>query len=303
MTATCQAAPGLKSISFISTINKPLRFSGANVCCSQKLIITLLDYQPVIYINYLHMIRGIIVEDERHSRETLRGMLDRYCKNVEIVAETDSYRGGLKEIREHNPDVVFLDIQMPDGSGFRMLEELDEINFEIIFTTAFDQFAIKAIKYSALDYLLKPIDPEELVRALKKVETKLSDQKMNQNIQVLLDNIKARDADPHKIILSTSEKIHIIETDHIIRCESDNYYTNFFLSDGKKILVSKTLKENEQLLSDHNFIRPHKSHLVNVKFIKGFLKYDGGYIEMTDGSRIPVSRRKREKIIEVITHL
>ncbi len=249
------------------------------------------------------MIRGIIVEDERHSRETLRGMLDRYCKNVEIVAETDSYRGGLKEIREHNPDVVFLDIQMPDGSGFRMLEELDEIDFEIIFTTAFDQFAIKAIKYSALDYLLKPIDPEELVRALKKVETKLSHQKVNQNIQVLLDNIKARDADPHKIILSTSEKIHIIETDQIIRCESDNYYTNFFLSDGKKILVSKTLKENEQLLSDHNFIRPHKSHLVNVKFIKGFLKYDGGYIEMTDGSRIPVSRRKREKIIEVITHL
>ncbi|MCK5337789.1 MAG: response regulator, partial [Bacteroidales bacterium] len=213
------------------------------------------------------MIRGIIVEDERHSRETLRGMLDRYCKNVEIVAETDSYRGGLKEIREHHPDVVFLDIQMPDGSGFRMLEELDEIDFEIIFTTAFDQFAIKAIKYSALDYLLKPIDPEELVRALKKVETKLSHQKVNQNIQVLLDNIKARDADPHKIILSTSEKIHIIETDQIIRCESDNYYTNFFLSDGKKILVSKTLKENEQLLSDHNFIRPHKSHLVNVKFI------------------------------------
>ena len=249
------------------------------------------------------MIRGIIVEDERHSRETLRGMLDRYCKNVEIVAETDSYRGGLKEIREHHPDVVFLDIQMPDGSGFRMLEELDEIDFEIIFTTAFDQFAIKAIKYSALDYLLKPIDPEELVRALKKVETKLSNQKVNQNIQVLLDNIKARDADPHKIILSTSEKIHIIETDQIIRCESDNYYTNFFLADGKKILVSKTLKENEQLLSDHNFIRPHKSHLVNVKFIKGFLKYDGGYIEMTDGSRIPVSRRKREKIIEVITHL
>jgi len=249
------------------------------------------------------MIRGIIVEDERHSRETLRGMLDRYCKNVEVIAEADSYRSGLKEIREHNPDVVFLDIQMPDGSGFRMLEELDKIDFEIIFTTAFDQFAIKAIKYSALDYLLKPLDPEELVRALKKVETKLSHQKVNQNIQVLLDNIKARDADPHKIILSTSEKIHIIETDQIIRCESDNYYTNFFLADGKKILISKTLKENEQLLSDHNFIRPHKSHLVNVKFIKGFLKYDGGYIEMTDGSRIPVSRRKREKIIEIITNL
>jgi two-component system LytT family response regulator len=230
-------------------------------------------------------------------------MLERYCRNVVVVAEADSYRSGLEVIREHKPDVVFLDIQMPDGSGFRMLEELEKIDFEIIFTTAFDEFAIKAIKYSALDYLLKPIDPEELVNATRKVESKLSTQEVNQNIQVLLDNIKSRDADPHKIVLSTSEKIHVIETDQIIRCESDNYYTNFFLADGKKILVSKTLKENEQLLSDHNFIRPHKSHLVNVKFIKGFLRSDGGYIEMTDGSKIPVSRRKREKIIEVITHL
>jgi len=249
------------------------------------------------------MIRGIIVEDEKHSRETLRGMLDRYCKNVIIIAEAENYRGGLDAIKANSPDVVFLDIQMPDGSGFRMLEELGEINFDIIFTTAFDQFAIKAIRYSALDYLLKPIDPEELVRAVKKVEQKISNQQVNQNIQVLLDNIKSKEAEPHKIVLSTSEKIHVIETDQIIRCESDNYYTNFFLTDGKKILVSKTLKENEELLSGHNFIRPHKSHLVNVKYIKGFLKIDGGYIEMTDGSRIPVSRRKREQIIEVITHL
>jgi len=249
------------------------------------------------------MIRAIIVEDEKHSRETLRGMLDRYCKSVTIVAEAENYRGGLEAIRAHQPDVIFLDIQMPDGSGFRMLEELDEVNFEIIFTTAFDQFAIKAIKYSALDYLLKPIDAEELVRAVKKVEQKMGQHKVNENIQVLLDNIKFREAEPSKIVLSTSEKIHIIETDQILRCESDNYYTNFFLSDGKKILVSKTLKENEELLSDHNFIRPHKSHLVNVKYIKGFLRIDGGYIEMIDGSRIPVSRRKREKIIEVITHL
>jgi len=249
------------------------------------------------------MIRGIIVEDEKHSRETLLGMLDRYCKNVEIVAQADSYRGGLEKIREYKPDVIFLDIQMPDGSGFRLLEELDEINFEIIFTTAFDQFAIKAIKYSALDYLLKPIDPEELVKALKKVESKISKQAVNENIQVLLDNIKSREPEPHKIVLSTSEKIHIIETDQILRCESDNYYTIFFLIDGKKILISKTLKENEELLGGHNFIRPHKSHLVNVQYIKGFLRNDGGYIEMTDGSKIPVSRRKREKIIEIITHL
>lgn len=249
------------------------------------------------------MIRSIIVEDEKHSRETLVGMLNRYCKNVEIVAEADSYRSGLDMIRKHKPDVIFLDIQMPDGSGFRLLEEIEKVDFEIIFTTAFDQFAIKAIKYSALDYLLKPIDAEELVNSVKKVEAKINTQGVNENIQVLLDNIKAKEPDPHKIVLSTSEKIHIIETDQILRCESDNYYTNFFLLDGKKILVSKTLKENEELLGGHNFIRPHKSHLVNVKYIKGFLRNDGGYIEMTDGSKIPVSRRKREKIIEIITHL
>lgn len=249
------------------------------------------------------MIRGIIVEDEIRSRDTLRGLLSRYCKNVEIIAEADSYRSGLAAIREQHPDVVFLDIQMPDGSGFKLLEELDEIKFEIIFTTAFDQFAIKAIKYSALDYLLKPIDPEELVSALKKVENKISKRGVNENIQVLLDNIKSRDANPHKIVLSTFEKIHIIETDNILRCESDNYYTNFFLTDGKQILISKTLKENEAMLGEHNFIRPHKSHLVNVKYIKGFLKNDGGYIEMTDGTHIPVSRRKREKIIEIITNI
>jgi two-component system LytT family response regulator len=249
------------------------------------------------------MIRAIIVEDEKHSRETLRGLLDRYCRNVIILAEADTYRSGIAAIKEHQPQLIFLDIQMPDGSGFRLLEELDEINFEIIFTTAFDQFAIKAIKYSALDYLLKPIDPEELANALKKVEQKISKQKVNQNIQVLLDNIKNKDADPHKIVLSTSEKIHVIDTDQILRCESDNYYTNFFLTNGKQILVSKTLKENEQMLDGHNFIRPHKSHLVNVKYIKGYLRSDGGYIEMTDGSKIPVSRRKREKIVEIITHL
>ena len=249
------------------------------------------------------MIRGIIVEDEIRSRDTLRGLLSRYCKNVEIIAEADGYRSGLAAIKEQQADVVFLDIQMPDGSGFKLLEELDEIKFEIIFTTAFDQFAIKAIKYSALDYLLKPIDPEELVSALKKVENKISKRGVNENIQVLLDNIKSRDANPHKIVLSTFEKIHIIETDNILRCESDNYYTNFFLTDGKQILISKTLKENEAMLGEHNFIRPHKSHLVNVKYIKGFLKNDGGYIEMTDGTHIPVSRRKREKIIEIITNI
>lgn len=249
------------------------------------------------------MIRAIIIEDEKKSRETLRGLLDRFCKNVVIIAEAEGYRAGLDMIKEYHPDVIFLDIQMPDGSGFRLLEEIDKVDFEIIFTTAFDQYAIKAIKYSALDYLLKPIDPEELANAIKKVELKKSGTHVNKHIRVLLDNIRTPESESQKIVLSTSDKIHIVEVSKIIRCESDNYYTNFFLNDGKKILISKTLKENEELLSGHNFIRPHKSHLINLDYVKSFNRDEGGYILMKDESKIPVSRRKRERILEILTHM
>lgn len=249
------------------------------------------------------MIKAVIVEDEKKSRETLIGLLDRFCKNVSVIGEADGYKSGLELIKNNKVDLVFLDIQMPDGTGFRMLEELDRISFEVIFTTAFDQYAIKAIKYSALDYLLKPLDPEELVRAIKKVELKKAGSQINKNINVLLDNIKTPESDNQKIILSTSDKIHVVEISKIVRCESDNYYTLFFLNEGTKILVSKTLKENEELLNAHNFIRPHKSHLINVRYIKSFVRSDGGYILMKDGSEIPVSRRKREKILEIITNI
>jgi two-component system LytT family response regulator len=249
------------------------------------------------------MITAIIIEDEKKSAETLRGLLNRYCPNVDIVDEAHGYREGIEKIRIHQPEVVFLDIQMPDGSGFKVIEELKDMDFDVIFTTAFDQFAIKAIKYSALDYLLKPIDPEELTEAVKKVDKKRSEQRKGKNIEAFLENIKTPGEDPHKIVLSTSEKIHVIDINDIIRCESDNYYTHFFFTNGSKILVSKTLKENEQLLSDHNFIRPHKSHLINVRYIKSFIRQDGGYIVMSDGSKVPVSRRKKERIMEILLNL
>jgi two-component system LytT family response regulator len=249
------------------------------------------------------MIKAIIIEDEKMSRETLRRMLEKYCPTVEVVAEADGYRKGLEQIRKYNPDVIFLDIQMPDGSGFRLLEEVDDIDFEIIFTTAFDQFAIKAIKYSALDYLLKPIIPQDLMDAVKKVEKKRAELRKRKNLDIQMDSAHATDESSQKIILSTAEMIHVINVDDIVRCESDNYYTYFFFTDGRKLLVSKTLKENEELLSNHNFIRPHKSHLVNVKYIKSFIRQEGGYIIMTDGSRIPVSRRKKDKIMETLFNL
>lgn len=249
------------------------------------------------------MIKAIIIEDEKMSRETLRRLLEKYCPAVEILAEADGYRKGIEEIRKHHPDVIFLDIQMPDGSGFKLLEEMEDIDFEIIFTTAFDQFAIKAIKYSALDYLLKPIIPQELTEAILKVEKKKAENIKKMNLEAGTDSMRLEAESNHKIVLSTSEMIHVISVDDILRCESDNYYTYFHFVDGRKLLVSKTLKENEELLSQHNFIRPHKSHLVNIKYIKSYLRQDNGYILMTDGTRIPVSRRKKEKIMEIIFNL
>jgi two-component system LytT family response regulator len=249
------------------------------------------------------MIKAIIVEDEKMSRETLKKLLEKYCPTVDVLAEADGYRKGMEEIRKHQPDVVFLDIQMPDGSGFRLLEEMEIINFEVIFTTAFDQFAIKAIKYSALDYLLKPIIPQELIDAVNKVEKKKQESQKRKGPDPSQDGLKPGEEPNQKIILSTAEMIHVISIDDIVRCESDNYYTYFFFTDGRKLLVSKTLKENEELLSQHNFIRPHKSHLINTKYIKSFLRHEGGVILMNDGSRIPVSRRKKDMIMEIIFNL
>ena len=249
------------------------------------------------------MLKAVIVEDEKRSRETLAGLLKLYCKNIEVVAEADGMKNGHEAILEHHPDIVFLDIQMPDGSGFKMLEMFDKIDFDVIFTTAYDQFAIKAIKFSALDYLLKPIFPEDLIEAVSKAEKKRAGHGMKEGIEVLLQHVKKPESENPNIVLSTSEKIHVVKIKDIIRCESDNYYTFFYFSDGTRLLISKTLKENEELLSSHNFIRPHKSHLINIMYIKSYLKHDGGYIIMTDGSQVPVSRRKKEKIIEIINNL
>lgn len=249
------------------------------------------------------MLNAVIIEDEKRSRETLVGLLGLYCKNVIVVAEADGVQSGIRAIESHKPDVIFLDIQMPDGSGFRLLESLQGFDFDIIFTTAFDQFAIKAIKFSAIDYLLKPIFPDDLIEAVKKAEQRHEVKNTQKNVEVLLENIRKPLDETPKIVLSTSDKINVVEVKDIIRCESDNYYTMYYFTNGNKLLVSKTLKENEELLSEYNFIRPHKSHLINVMYIKSFNKHDGGYILMTDGSLVPVSRRKKEKILDIISNL
>ncbi|MCK9271159.1 MAG: LytTR family DNA-binding domain-containing protein [Bacteroidales bacterium] len=250
------------------------------------------------------MVKAVIIDDEKKSRQALTGLLERYCHNVIILGEAEGVRSGIEMIKSTSPDVVFLDIQMQDGSGFRLLQSFEKIDFEIVFTTAFDQYAIKAIRFSALDYLLKPIVPQELMEAVRKVEDlKMArQQNIQENINVLLENIQ-NPAESRKIILSTAEKIHVVDVDDIIRCESDNYYTKFFFLDGSRLLISKTLKENESLLRGHQFIRSHKSHLVNTKYIRGFVKSDGGYILMSDNSKVPVSRRRKELIMETLNNL
>ncbi|MFO8086619.1 MAG: LytTR family DNA-binding domain-containing protein [Bacteroidales bacterium] len=248
-------------------------------------------------------IRAVIIDDERHSRATLKNLLNEFCQNIEVVAQADGFKSGVKAIKEQQPDLVFLDIQMPDGNGFRVLEETQQSDFDVIFTTAYDNFAIKAFKYSALDYLLKPIDAVELQNSVDKVKTnKQRNAASNPGIDLLLKSIREQEK-PEKLVLSTFEGMHVVEIQDIIRCQSDDYYTRFFFKNGHKILVSKTLKEYEQILSEHQFIRPHKSHLVNIKYIKSYIKADGGHLLLTDDTQVPVSRRKKEMVLHVLNSL
>ena len=226
-------------------------------------------------------------------------MLRMFCPDVKVIGEAEGVKTALEQTNKLDFDVVFLDIQMMDGNGFDYLRQVENIDFDVVFITAFDQFAIQAIKYSALDYLLKPLDADELKEAVKKVKKK--EPKSKKNYDVLLDNLK--DQEKQKLVLPTNEGIHIIQIDNIIRCEADDYYTRIFLADKRMIMVSKTLKNTEELLSGKSFVRSHKSHLVNLQFVKKYVKSDGGYLELKDGTTIPVSRRKKEHILNYIQNI
>lgn len=248
------------------------------------------------------MIRCVIVEDEEMARQVLKSLLAQYCPDVMICAEADDITSGQEMIEAFRPDLVFLDIEMPGGSGFKLLNNIKDVDFEVVFITAYEQFAIKAIRHDALDYLLKPVDPKELVAAVEKVKDTKYKKTLKRQYDTLLKNIDPEQLVVKKISISTSDKIHLIEVDDIIRCESDNYYTIIYFKDGTSLLVSKTLKEMEQKLEEYDFVRTHKSHLVNMRCIMNFIK-DEMMVVMTDGVKVPVSKRKKEKIVEVINNL
>lgn len=243
--------------------------------------------------------RAIIIEDEKKNITHLRGLLTRYFKQVEIVGEAVNAEEGVKIIAGLNPEIVFLDIQMPGKSGFDMLASLGEYNFEVIFVTGYDQYGIQAVKFSALDYLLKPVKVDELAKAIAKAEAKKQKRQTHEQIINLLSVINNSQKTDHRIALPLMKELRFVNPDEIIRCESDNNYTQFYLHDGEKLLVSKGIYEYAEMLKDYHFIRCHQSHLVNRKFIKSLLKEDTVFeLLLTDGSRIPVSRLKKDMVKE-----
>jgi len=244
------------------------------------------------------MIKAVIIDDIPEAITVLTSDLQAYCKNIEVIGSANGVVSGAKTIKELKPDLVFLDIQMPDGTGFDLLEIIGEANFKLIFTTASDEFAVKAFKFSAIDYLLKPIDPDDLVKAVEKIDLQKSP---TTRLDILQNNLVL----PKTLVLNTVDKIHFVEIEDIIRLTSHVNYTDFYLKNGLKIRgISKTLKEFDKLLSDNNFIRVHQSHLVNANFIKEFLKQKGEIVlKDDDGTRIPVSTRKKSTLMEMISKL
>jgi two-component system LytT family response regulator len=251
------------------------------------------------------MITAILIDDDINLRNGMKGLLSLYAPEITIIGEADSVASGVEAIEKLNPQVVFLDIQLNDGTGFDILEKLATRNGKttshIVFITAHEQYAIKAFRFSALDFLLKPVDPDELKKVIEKIKSVLEKSDNYAHIDLLLENIRKKVDNFKRIALSNSDGIHLFEISDIIRCESEDNYTKFFIRNSKPILISKTLKEYEELLTEHGFVRVHQSHLINLAFLKSYIKKEGGYVIMADNSTIPISQRKKEQLQEILT--
>ena len=242
-------------------------------------------------------LKTVIVDDEADAVNFIGSIIREYCPKLEVSGTANSAAEGIRMILEHQPELVFLDVEMPHGSGFDLLAQFPKKTFDVVFITAFNQYALKDIKFSAVDYILNPINIQEFIEAVDKVIEKRS-HLFNQNIDygALLENLKS--TLPTKLAIPTTEGMESLNTKEIIRIEADRSYCWFYLRDQKKHLVSRNLKEYQDLLSDRNFFRPHNSHLVNLEYVKKYVRQEGGYIEMTDGSQIPISRIKRDMFLQ-----
>ena len=246
------------------------------------------------------MIKTVIIDDESSALSTIKQIILLGKLPVNIIGTANSVESGVKLIEENNPELVLLDIELGDGTGFELLEYMTQINFKIIFVTASDTYALKAFKYSALDYIVKPVDPEELADAINRAAQSARIDNLELQMKILIDNLLPENKEPNKLVLKTSEAIHVVKTDQIVRCEADRNYTMFFMDNGEKILISNTLKEYEKILPDRSFIRVHNSHLVNIEKIKKYEKLTSGCLIMSDNSLVPVSVRKKDTLMHLL---
>lgn len=249
------------------------------------------------------MLKAIIIDDVKKIRESVKDLLDNNCPQVIIVAEAENITDAFTKITLHQPDLLFLDIEMPDGTGFELLQKFKQIHFKIIFITAYEEYAIKAFKHSAIDYLLKPVDKDELIEAVQKANTAIRKENMELKLQALFSHLDKKNSDAQKIVLKTSDSIYSVAINDIIHCESEKNYTTFYLNDGQKIVVSTTLKEYEELLSPSGFFRVHQSHLINLHYFDRYLKSEGGTVVLKNKAIVPVSSRKKEELLKIIEKL
>lgn len=248
------------------------------------------------------MINAILIDDEQNNIDNLNILLQKYCPVIHVVGTATNVQQAKELIYTLHPDLIFLDIQMPVENGFDLLQSINEISFETIFATAFDQYGLHAIKFSALDYILKPINITDLINAVKKAEKRVAEKKQNKHIQNLLHFInQPQDIAEHKIALPDSKETKFVAVKTIVRCESNNSYTTFYTISKDKITVSKSIKEYEELLTPYGFIRTHQSHLINRSHIKTYVKDDGGFLVMTDNSEVPIARQKKALVKELLS--
>lgn len=246
------------------------------------------------------MIQTLIIDDEKINRKILSTLILNSCPTVSIIAEADGVESGVLAIKRLHPDLILLDISLNDGDAFDLLDQLDNIDFKIIFITAHEEYAVKAFKISAIDYLLKPVKTKDLVTAIKKIENILINESKLQ-LSALKTNLNPNES--KTIILKTLENIYLLKVHDIARCEAERNYTMFFRKNGERILVSKPLKTYEGLLKEQGFFRVHHSHLINLSFIDRFEKSEGGHVVLKDNSKIPVAQRKKELLLDMFNNL
>lgn len=253
------------------------------------------------------MITAVLIDDDKHLRKGLKALLERYTNEINIIGEAESVKTGVAILEKLQPQVLFLDIHLSDGTGFDILEQLAQTkgktNAHIVFITAHEQYAVKAFKFSALDFILKPVDPEELQNTIAKIKEVVGKNSSFEHIDLLLENIRKKVDNFKRIALSTSDGIHLFDVSDIIRCEAKVNYTEFFIKNHKPLLISRTLKEFEEMLTEHGFERIHQSHLINISFLKSYIKTDGGYVIMADNAQIPLAQSKRERLQTLIKNL